>query len=155
MNNFMLDDLDREIIKKLSHDARVSNRQIGRDLGLTEGTIRSRLKRLLDNKVIRVSAVTNSKRLHNPILAYLWIEAESADHIEDVARALCDLPEITFVSTMIGRADILAMTLVQDGSDLTNFLHSAVDRIEGVRRVEYSLGQNFVKHEFRWCMLIE
>ncbi|MBN9003250.1 MAG: efflux RND transporter permease subunit, partial [Rhizobiales bacterium] len=48
------------IIERLGHDARVSNREIGREFGLTEGTIRARVKRLLDNKVIRVAAVTNA-----------------------------------------------------------------------------------------------
>lgn len=155
MSGITLDELDLKIIEKLGHDARVSNRHIGREFGLTEGTIRSRLKRLLDNKVIRVTAVTNSNRLDNPILAYLWIEADTASHIEDVARSLCELPEITFVSTMLGRADVLAMTLVQNGNDLTDFLHSTIDKIPGVRRVRYSLGQNFVKHDFRWCALVD
>ena len=54
-----LDELDHKIIERLGHDARVSNREIGREFDLTEGTIRSRLKRLLDNRVIRVAAVTN------------------------------------------------------------------------------------------------
>jgi Lrp/AsnC family transcriptional regulator for asnA, asnC and gidA len=150
-----LDELDRKIIDRLSHDARVSNREIGREFGLTEGTIRSRLKRLLDNKVIRVAAVTNANRLRNPILAYLWIEADTAGDIHELADLLASLPEIGFVSTMLGRADVLAMTLVENGSQLTEFLHHTIDKIPGVRRVRYSLGQNFIKHDFRYCVLVD
>ena len=94
MTRIALDELDEKIIERLGHDARVSNREIGREFGLTEGTIRSRLKRLLDGKVIRVAAVTNANRLRNPILAYLWVEANSASDIERVAEALAMLPEI-------------------------------------------------------------
>ena len=150
-----LDELDHNIIERLGHDARVSNREIGREFDLTEGTIRSRLKRLLDNKVIRVAAVTNANRLRNPILAYLWVEADTAADIENVAESLARLPEIGFVATTLGRADVLAMTLVENGNQLTDFLHQTIDKIPGVRRVNYSLGQNFIKHDYRWCALID
>lgn len=150
-----LDELDHKIIERLGHDARVSNREIGREFDLTEGTIRSRLKRLLDNRVIRVAAVTNANRLRNPILAYLWVEADTAADIEKVAESLAQLPEIGFVATTLGRADVLAMTLVENGNELTDFLHQTIDKIPGVRRVRYSLGQNFIKHDYRWCALVD
>ncbi|MGH6694711.1 Lrp/AsnC family transcriptional regulator [Sphingopyxis sp.] len=150
-----LDELDHKIIERLGHDARVSNREIGREFDLTEGTIRSRLKRLLDNRVIRVAAVTNANRLRNPILAYLWVEADSAADIEKVAESLASLPEIGFVATTLGRADVLAMTLVENGNELTDFLHQTIDKIPGVRRVRYSLGQHFIKHDYRWCALVD
>lgn len=154
MSRITLDELDHQLIDRLGEDARVSNREIARELGLTEGTIRSRLKRLFDNQVIRIAAITNTSRLHNPILAYLWIEADRASDIDGLARNLAELPEIGFVATMLGRADVLAMTLVEDGNQLTEFLHQTIDRISGIRRVRYSLGQNFIKHDFRWCALI-
>lgn len=155
MTRISLDELDHKIIERLGNDARVSNREIGREFDLTEGTIRSRLKRLLDNKVIRVAAVTNANRLRNPILAYLWIEADTASDIEQVAESLARLPEIGFVATTLGRADVLAMTLVENGNELTDFLHQTIDKIPGVRRVRYSLGQNFIKHDYRWCALVD
>lgn len=155
MNRISLDELDHKIIERLGHDARVSNREIGREFDLTEGTIRSRLKRLLDNRVIRVAAVTNANRLRNPILAYLWVEADTAADIEGVAERLAALPEIGFVATTLGRADVLAMTLVENGNELTDFLHQTIDKIPGVRRVRYSLGQNFIKHDYRWCALVD
>lgn len=155
MSKVSLDDLDHKIIERLGHDARVSNREIGREFDLTEGTIRSRLKRLLDNRVIRVAAVTNANRLRNPILAYLWVEADTAADIEGVAERLAALPEIGFVATTLGRADVLAMTLVENGNELTDFLHQTIDKIPGVRRVHYSLGQNFIKHDYRWCALVD
>lgn len=155
MTRISLDELDHKIIERLGHDARVSNREIGREFDLTEGTIRSRLKRLLDNRVIRVAAVTNANRLRNPILAYLWVEADTAADIEDVAERLAALPEIGFVATTLGRADVLAMTLVENGNELTDFLHQTIDKIPGVRRVRYSLGQSFIKHDYRWCALVD
>ena len=41
-----LDNLDKQLIDMLSRDARVSNRKIAVELGVTEGTVRGRIKRL-------------------------------------------------------------------------------------------------------------
>ncbi len=41
-----MDDLDIKIISMLQEDGRVSNAQIARDVGCSEGTVRHRLKRL-------------------------------------------------------------------------------------------------------------
>jgi Lrp/AsnC family transcriptional regulator, regulator for asnA, asnC and gidA len=150
-----LDDLDQRIIDRLAEDATLSNRKIARDFGLTEGTIRARLKRLLEAKAIRVTAVTNVARLRNPILAYLWIEVDAALHVNTVAKVLSTLPEITFVAVMLGRCDVLAMTLVEDADGLTRFLHDTIDKIPGVHRVQYTLGQQFIKHDFRWCAIVD
>ena len=46
MSAALLDPLDRRIVEKLSRDARISNRAIAAELGVTEGTIRARIKRL-------------------------------------------------------------------------------------------------------------
>jgi len=63
--------------------------------------------------------------------------------------------EIVFVSTMPSRADVLAMTLVEDGNQLTDFLHQTIDQIPGVRQVRYSFGQNFIKYDFRYCAIVD
>ncbi len=149
-----LDDLDHKLVARLTQDARASNREIAREFGLTEGAIRARLKRLLQIKAIRIGAVTNVACLKNPILAYLWIDVDAANHVNTVAEALAKLPEISFVATMLGRCDVLAMTLVEDGNDLTGYLRQTIDKIPGVHRVHYSLGQHFVKHDYRFCSVV-
>ena len=42
----LIDELDHQLIEILSKDARISNRKIAADLGVTEGTVRGRIKRL-------------------------------------------------------------------------------------------------------------
>jgi len=149
MTEIDLDALDRSIIDRLSKNARVSNREIAREFGLTEGTIRARLKRLSEQNAIRVTAVTNIARLRNPILAYLWIEVDSSGQLAAVMEALANLPEIGFVASLIGRADILAMTLVRDATDLAQYLHETVDQIPGIYRIQYSLAHRFIKYDYR------
>ena len=57
MSAVQLDDLDRQLIEILGRDARVSNRKIAGDLGVTEGTVRGRIKRLQQERLIAFTAI--------------------------------------------------------------------------------------------------
>ena len=82
MTRRRLDDIDRQIVVRLSEDARISNRQIATDLGVTEGTVRARVKRMEEERQIRITAVTNIDRFRNGALAYIWIEVERSHQVQ-------------------------------------------------------------------------
>ena len=51
-----LDQTDKKIIQLLGADARMSNNQMAKVIGVTEGTVRNRIQKLIKNKVIKVSS---------------------------------------------------------------------------------------------------
>ncbi|HSB98164.1 MAG TPA: Lrp/AsnC family transcriptional regulator [Spongiibacteraceae bacterium] len=155
MKAFRLDELDRQIIERLAQDARISNRAIARELAVTEGTIRARLKRLFDEKIIRITAVANVDRLTKPLVALLWIDVEHSADIPSVAKALAAQTQISYVATMLGRCDVMAVALVEDGDRLIAYIHQTIDRIAGVRQVRHTLVDQFVKHDYRWTMILK
>ena len=71
-----LDATDRAILEELWRDARMSNRQIASRLGVSEGTVRSRIRRLTEEKRIRITAIRNIEALERPISAMVGIEVE-------------------------------------------------------------------------------
>ena len=154
MTRRMLDEVDKAIVAQLSRDARVSNGQIARDLGVTEGTVRARIKRMEEAKLIRLTAVTNIDRFGDALLAYIWIEVERSDRAREVAEMLAAIPELGFVGVMLGRSDILAITMVRNTEHLAEFVHTRITAIDGVRRSESTLGVNFVKHDYRMARIV-
>ena len=58
-----VDDLDDAIIKCLRIDGRRSNRRIGHELGVSEGTIRFRIKRLQEANLMRIVAWIDPDRV--------------------------------------------------------------------------------------------
>lgn len=54
-----IDEIDRKIIDLLQNDGRVPFLTIANQLGLAEGTIRRRVARLLDEKVLEIVGVTD------------------------------------------------------------------------------------------------
>jgi Lrp/AsnC family transcriptional regulator, regulator for asnA, asnC and gidA len=154
MSRRKLDTLDKAIVDWLSRDARISNGQIAGDLGVTEGTVRARIKRMEEEKLIRITAVTNIDRFRDATLAYIWIEVERSGQTRAVAEALSAIPELGFVGVMLGRSDILAITMVRNTEHLAEFIHQRINAIQGVRRTESTLGVNFVKHDYRMARIV-
>lgn len=155
MKAIELNDLDHRILERLSVDARVSNREIARELGVTEGTIRMRLKRLTDEDAIQVVAITNYDHMSDPLVAYLWIELDASQPIASVIEALVAEPQITYVATLIGRADIMAITWVNDASQLVDYLHNRIDKIPGIARIHYELTHGLIKHDYRTTSIVK
>jgi Lrp/AsnC family transcriptional regulator for asnA, asnC and gidA len=154
MTRRRLDEVDKSIVEQLSRDARVSNGQIAGELGVTEGTVRARIKRMEEEKLIRLTAVTNIDRFGDALLAYIWVEVERSDCTRGVASVLADIPELGFVAVMLGRSDILAITMVRNTEHLAEFMHKRISVIDGVRRTESTLGVNFVKHDYRMARIV-
>ena len=149
-----LDSVDQAIVERLAPDARVSNREIAEAIGVTEGTVRARIKRMVEEKQVRITAVTNIDRFGDATLAYIWIEVERSGQARDVAAALAAIPELGFVGVMLGRSDILAITMVRNTEHLAAFIHTRISCIDGVRRTESTLGVNFLKHDYRMARIV-
>ncbi|QFU76725.1 Lrp/AsnC family transcriptional regulator [Halioglobus maricola] len=149
-----LDEVDKAIVERLAPDARISNREIAESLGVSEGTVRARIKRMEEEKQVRITAVTNIDRFENHALAYIWIEVERSDQARQVASKLSEVEELGFVGVMLGRSDILAITMVRNAEHLAQFVHARITSIDGVRRTESTLGVNFIKHDYRMARIV-
>ncbi|MEH6610873.1 MAG: Lrp/AsnC family transcriptional regulator [Halioglobus sp.] len=154
MSRRRLDEIDTAIVSVLAKDARTSNGQVASVVGVTEGTVRARIKRMEQEKQVRITAVTNIDRFQDAILAYIWIEVERSDQAQTVAKTLAGVQELGFVAVMLGRADILAITMVRSTEHLAEFIAHRINSVPGVRRSESTLGVNFVKHDYRMARIV-
>ena len=59
-----LDDTDKNILKIINEDVRVSYRQISRDLNISVGTVHNRIEKMVKNGVIeKFSPIINHRKL--------------------------------------------------------------------------------------------
>ena len=157
MNRRRLDDVDRRILEHFSQDARMSNREVAQALGLAEGTVRSRIKRLQESKTIKIIALTNFAGLNmrdNPVMAYIGVRVD-LHRIATVAQAMAALASVRFVATMLGRYDILVITIVKDGADLVRMVNDEIMGLPGVRHAETTLAVKSLKYDYRWGRIID
>jgi len=144
----VLDALDRRIVDLLTVDARVSNRQIAAQLGVTEGTIRGRINRLEEGGAIRLTAVTNVAFAGSPRVVLIGIRAQHGE-LRAVSEKIAAMTEIRCVIIMLGRFDILAIGLFDALEDIVEVANNRILALPGVRHVETSIAVKTLKYDFR------
>jgi DNA-binding Lrp family transcriptional regulator len=145
---YQLDAFDHQILGILSGDARLSNRKIALALGVTEGTIRGRMKRLQEENYLRFTAVTSPACLGNPMLVFIGVTAEQA-RVRAVAQAIAELPGIRSVIITLGRFDIHVVGMFADLEGVLNVANNQILALPGVRHVETSIGVKQLKYDSR------
>jgi len=152
MSRERLDGLDRSIVDILARDARISNRQIAADLGVTEGTVRARIKRLQQENLIRFTVVTDFRLAGSPRLVMIGIHAEPAS-VRTLVPAIAGMSEIGCVIVMLGRYNIMAMGLFTDLEDVVDIANNRILAMEGVRHVETSIAVRSLKYDARMAKI--
>ena len=130
-----MDELDTQIIKILQKDGRSSNAGIAREVGVSEGTVRRRLKRLIREEYIQVLALPDPAKMGNNSEALVGVQVDP-DKVDQVAEDLASLDEINWVAVTTGSFDIFAWTTLPSAEALGIFLRTKVGVIPGVRRTE-------------------
>jgi Lrp/AsnC family transcriptional regulator for asnA, asnC and gidA len=147
MSEVALDSLDHQIIELLGRDARVSNRQIATELGVTEGTIRTRIKDLQDQHLIQFTVVTDFRLAGSPNLVMLGIHADPG-RVPMLAEELARMPEIGAVVVLLGRYNLLATGLFTSILDVNQLIRTRILTLRGVRSVETSVSVQNFKYNF-------
>lgn len=148
MSTVQLDDLDRQLIDILACDARVSNRKIAADLGVTEGTVRGRIKRLQQDRLISFTAITDFGMANTARLAFVGVQAD-VNAVRDVARSIGDLAGVNAVMVTMGRFNILAFCLFSDLDQLLEIASDQILALPGVHHVETSIAVKTIKYNAR------
>jgi len=144
-----LDDIDNAIIELLRADGRMPYRSLARELGITENTVRARVRRLEDSDTMRVVAVTDIEAAGYGMLLAIGVQVESRSP-EEVARELAQMTEVFSVNVVVGTHDVEILVVAQDQSDLDELINSRLAGVPGVRRLTPALAVDVLKNQPDW-----
>ena len=130
-----MDKLDLRIISLLQEDGTSTNAGIARQVGVSEETVRRRLKRLVQDEYIKVVALPDPKKLGYDSEVLIGVQVD-ADKVDAVSDALAEMDEINWVSVTTGSFDIFAWATLKSSEELSRFLRTKVGVTPGVRRLE-------------------
>ena len=122
ISGYEIDQLDLNIIKLLQHNGRIAYSDIARSIDAPEATIRYRVKRLIDEKIISISAFINTGKVKHENVAYIELETE-ADFLDNDLNELVVMENISYVASVTGDYDIMLEYIYKDNEDLLNFLN--------------------------------
>jgi Lrp/AsnC family transcriptional regulator, regulator for asnA, asnC and gidA len=144
-----VDDLDRKIIKMLQADGRLSNTEIARSLDITETTVRKRIARLLDERLINIVAVPTPEATGMTLSAIMGVSVELTA-IRDVADTIRTYPEVRYVGMSSGRYDLIVEAFFVDQEHLLEFVTGKLGKLSGITGLETSIILKVVKFSYEW-----
>ncbi len=145
-----IDALDQALIVALEDDGRRAYRDIARDLGVSEATVRGRVGKLIELGFIRITAVGNPLRLGFDVVAVTLIKVQPG-HSETVAQQLTEFPNVRFVGLSFGSADIIIQTLHPTVQALLKFVSTTMPQaVTGIVSTETFQLAEVMKSSWDW-----
>lgn len=148
-----VDQMDLAIIALLQRNARRSNRQIAAELGVSEGTVRVRIKQMLANRVFRIQAVSDIVASGVAAHAYILVTA-APGKVNDVAKALARRDDVAQITRVLDRFDLVAVLHSTDRPSLIHNIMNEIAQLPGARRVETLDGVASLKHSYAWTWIV-
>jgi Lrp/AsnC family transcriptional regulator for asnA, asnC and gidA len=130
-----VDSIDRKIARMLNQDARRSNVDIARDLGLSEGTIRKRIDRMLASGLLHAYGYVAPERvgLNTHVIVLLTVQLP---RLSEISALLCEMPEVLSVKWLTGEYDLIVEAAFESDAHLMAFLTDRMSRIPGISRTQ-------------------
>mgnify|MGYP001796444957 FL=1 len=123
IKGYEIDQLDLNIIKLLQQNGRIAYSDIARSIDAPEATIRYRVKRLIDEKIISISAFINTGKIKYENVAYIELDVNPI-FLETHISELIAMENISYVASATGELDLMLEYIYQDNDDLLTFINS-------------------------------
>ncbi|MBU1343739.1 MAG: Lrp/AsnC family transcriptional regulator [Proteobacteria bacterium] len=148
-NKIKIDAVDSQMIVLLQNDGRISNTAIAKKLGIAESTVRTRLKRLIDNKIVQIVAVSSPFDLGFQVAGNFKISIDLKKK-DSIMQELVAIKELWYVVLTTGGTDVDADFIAPSFEDLQTLIFEKINKIDGINKIETSLIMQYGKHKFDW-----
>ncbi len=149
MAEIPLDELDRKILEVLQDNARISNVELARKVGLSPSPCLRRVRELEGSGVVR-SHVTlldpAALGLGVSVFTQVRLDRQAETSLETFEAAVLERPEVMECYLMTGDADYLLRVVVPDVPSFERFLIDHLTRVPGVANLRSSFALKQVKY---------
>nr|WP_179483962.1 Lrp/AsnC family transcriptional regulator [Allobranchiibius huperziae] len=144
-----LDTIDRNIIDQLRTDGRMSFADVGKAVGVSESTVRTRFGRLNRQGIIQVVGMSNAVQV-GEVEAHLGIHVKHLP-VSLVAKELSRIPEVRLVALSLGDYEIMADVRCKDLRHLADLVTERVRRVTGVEGADTLVVLDVMKDTYLWA----
>ncbi|MBU7015400.1 MAG: Lrp/AsnC family transcriptional regulator [Theionarchaea archaeon] len=140
-----MDELDRDILRELREDGRISFRDVALKTNVSSQTVSDRIQKLMDKGVIKgFTVVIDQGAAGYPITFTVELDVD-VRNMKQILDSLCEYPELHQISVITGDHDILALGVARDISHLYEIIEEKISNIEGVKATKTSISLKTVK----------
>ncbi|AIF69229.1 AsnC family transcriptional regulator [Palaeococcus pacificus DY20341] len=143
----MIDELDRKILRLLQKDARLSYREIAKELNIAVGTVHNRIKRMEENGVLKAFyPKVDYEKIGYGLTAIIGIQAQGKKIVE-IEKQIAKDSHVMCVYDVTGDYDIIIVAKFRNREDMNRFVKSVL-AIDGVEKTTTHVAMQIVKEEF-------
>ncbi|MGQ9833886.1 MAG: Lrp/AsnC family transcriptional regulator [Candidatus Villigracilaceae bacterium] len=144
-----LDELDYQIVQELHREARIPASEIARKTGANERTVRKRIDRLVQDGVVRLTAILEPEAFGYITAADIFIEVDPSRE-EVILSQLMSIHQITYVALGQGTTEISIEARFKDNEALREFLGRTLPSIPGVKVTRYAIVPRILRNIDEW-----
>jgi Lrp/AsnC family transcriptional regulator for asnA, asnC and gidA len=144
-----VDRTDRAIINHLQYDGRMSFTDIAAELSISEGAVRRRVKRLVQDGVLQIVGIAEPQFLGWNAAGMIGV-AVQAGRVDAVANQIAQFPEVSYLFMASGGFDLFAEVYCKDMDHFVSFLNQKLQKVPGVQRTETFMILKMYKLSYRW-----
>jgi Lrp/AsnC family transcriptional regulator, leucine-responsive regulatory protein len=142
----MIDETDAAILDLLQENARISQADIARVVGLAPSAVLERIRKLESRGVIRgYAALVDPHALDQSMLAFIAVRTEQAPGDNSVAKALAKCSEVLELHHVAGDDCYLLKIRARDAEHIGQLLRHRFGRIPGVKSTRTTIVLETVK----------
>lgn len=139
-----MDVIDLKILEELKQDSRISFNEISQKVGKTEATVRRRVKKLIDDGIIKRFTIDYSINSKPKTRATVKIEPDFKE-IKRILKSLTQIEEITDIWRLSGECGLLLKVEI-DSIELFNpLIEQKISTVNGIRIVETCFITDIIK----------
>jgi Lrp/AsnC family leucine-responsive transcriptional regulator len=142
----MIDDIDRNILNILQSDARTSNAEVARQVGMAPSAVFERIRKLEERGVITgYTARIEPHALGLGLLAFVFVRADEKLRAPETERQLTAIPGVLEVHHIAGEDCFLVKVRAADTESLGRLLRERFGAIETIRSTRTTIVLQTVK----------
>jgi Lrp/AsnC family transcriptional regulator for asnA, asnC and gidA len=143
-----LDETDKQILRALQRDGRISYADLGPMVGLSAPAARARVQRLIEAGVVRVVGVTDPITLGLPAMAMLGVRADG--DVRAIADQVAAFDGVIYLVLTAGSFDMFVEVVCRSPAELLDLVNDRIKPLPGVTHVETFTYFGIHTHRFVW-----
>jgi DNA-binding Lrp family transcriptional regulator len=133
-----IDELDKQIVEKLTLNGRASFTQISKQLGISTDTVVKRYHKLREKGALKVSIQINPNKIgYTSILDFNIAFTTPGVLSHSVVESLAKIPDIIIITKTSGDYDLQVTAMIRDIAE-SFAIQDQISRISGVTKIEVS-----------------
>ena len=145
---YILDQIDLNILGFMQDNARISNVDIARELNMAPSAVLERVKKLEQkNIILQYTTRLNPIFLHQNLLAFIFIKVADGLGCSSTANELAKIPQVQEVHHVAGEDSCLVKIRTNDSASLMDLMRNSLSKIPNILSTRTTIVLETVKEQ--------